>query len=267
MCHKLKPMSVWCYPCGSRLREKLPCEASLALAGETADTPVQRVGMAADIPALCCSTIPSGVKEEPTSCYKVQTGESRNTYAPFPAREAKMPAWGQVDGGGVVVKCLPVMGGTRRRSARESRMNTQRETHGREKVDAGNRNRNRPHRKVNQPRADNEASTGKRNAGKLARSVWKGGKAERPYLSLLLEKWDRACSYCGITGVPLQVEHIQAKANGGTDRLSNLCLACEPCNQSQRDAGSPRVSGGQTRSACPHPGAGEDASQGCRSDQ
>src|SRR5262249_7109094 len=27
----------------------------------------------------------------------------------------------------------------------------------------------------------------------------------------LLEKWGRACSYCGITGVPLQVEHIQAK--------------------------------------------------------
>jgi hypothetical protein len=46
----------------------------------------------------------------------------------------------------------------------------------------------------------------------------------------LLEKWGRACSYCGITGVPLQVEHIQARANGGTDRVSNLCLACEPCN-------------------------------------
>jgi hypothetical protein len=47
----------------------------------------------------------------------------------------------------------------------------------------------------------------------------------------LLEKWERACSYCGIKGVPLEVEHIQAKANGGTDRLSNLCLACAPCNQ------------------------------------
>lgn len=46
----------------------------------------------------------------------------------------------------------------------------------------------------------------------------------------LLEKWDRACTYCGIKGVPLQVEHIQAKANGGTDRVANLCLACEKCN-------------------------------------
>ena len=46
----------------------------------------------------------------------------------------------------------------------------------------------------------------------------------------LLEKWNRTCSYCGATGVPLQVEHMQARANGGTNRISNLCLACEPCN-------------------------------------
>ena len=31
----------------------------------------------------------------------------------------------------------------------------------------------------------------------------------------------------------LQVEHIQAKVNGGTDRVSNLCLACDPCNQAK----------------------------------
>ncbi len=49
----------------------------------------------------------------------------------------------------------------------------------------------------------------------------------------LLEKWDRACSYCGRKDVPLQVEHIQAKANGGTDRVSNLCLACDACNKAK----------------------------------
>jgi len=49
----------------------------------------------------------------------------------------------------------------------------------------------------------------------------------------LLEKWDRACSYCGSKDVPLQVEHIQAKANGGTDRVSNLCLACDACNKAK----------------------------------
>src|SRR5436305_7277470 len=49
----------------------------------------------------------------------------------------------------------------------------------------------------------------------------------------LLEKWTRACSYCGAQHIPLQVEHIQAKANGGTDRLSNLCLACDRCNKAK----------------------------------
>jgi len=49
----------------------------------------------------------------------------------------------------------------------------------------------------------------------------------------LLEKWKRACTYCGVQHVPLQVEHIQAKANGGTDRISNLCLACEACNKAK----------------------------------
>lgn len=47
----------------------------------------------------------------------------------------------------------------------------------------------------------------------------------------LLEKWKRKCAYCSKEGVPLQVEHIQARAKGGTDRISNLCLACEKCNQ------------------------------------
>ena len=49
----------------------------------------------------------------------------------------------------------------------------------------------------------------------------------------LLEKWGRACSYCGRKDVPLQVEHIQAKANGGTYRVSNLCLACDACNKAK----------------------------------
>lgn len=46
----------------------------------------------------------------------------------------------------------------------------------------------------------------------------------------LLNKWERRCTYCGAENVPLQIEHINPKANGGTNRISNLCLACEPCN-------------------------------------
>lgn len=47
----------------------------------------------------------------------------------------------------------------------------------------------------------------------------------------LLEKWNRQCAYCQVQNVPLQIEHIVAKSKGGTNRISNLCLACEKCNQ------------------------------------
>lgn len=46
----------------------------------------------------------------------------------------------------------------------------------------------------------------------------------------LLAKWDRKCAYCSAENIPLQVEHIQSKAKGGSNRISNLCLACEKCN-------------------------------------
>lgn len=49
----------------------------------------------------------------------------------------------------------------------------------------------------------------------------------------LLEKWGRRCAYCGAEGVPLQVEHIVPRARGGSDRESNLTLACGPCNQAK----------------------------------
>jgi 5-methylcytosine-specific restriction endonuclease McrA len=47
----------------------------------------------------------------------------------------------------------------------------------------------------------------------------------------LLEKWGRECAYCADTDTPLQIEHIDPKANGGSNRISNLTLACRPCNQ------------------------------------
>lgn len=46
----------------------------------------------------------------------------------------------------------------------------------------------------------------------------------------LLEKFGRQCCYCGRKDIPLQVEHIVPKSRGGSNRASNLCLACEPCN-------------------------------------
>jgi 5-methylcytosine-specific restriction endonuclease McrA len=46
----------------------------------------------------------------------------------------------------------------------------------------------------------------------------------------LLEKWGRRCAYCGARDVPLQIDHILCRARGGTDRASNLTLACQACN-------------------------------------
>lgn len=47
----------------------------------------------------------------------------------------------------------------------------------------------------------------------------------------LLTKFDRACAYCGMVDVPLQIDHVVPRAKGGTDRVSNLVIACGPCNQ------------------------------------
>ena len=46
----------------------------------------------------------------------------------------------------------------------------------------------------------------------------------------LLEKFARTCAYCDAKDTPLQVEHIQAKARGGSNRVSNLTIACRSCN-------------------------------------
>jgi len=51
----------------------------------------------------------------------------------------------------------------------------------------------------------------------------------------LLDKWGRKCAYCGKTDVPLEVEHIVPKSRGGTDRVSNLTIACRKCNLKKGD--------------------------------
>ncbi|MCM2428673.1 RNA-guided endonuclease IscB [Streptomyces sp. RKAG337] len=51
----------------------------------------------------------------------------------------------------------------------------------------------------------------------------------------LLATSGRACTYCGITGVPLNIDHIHPRSRGGSDRVSNLCVACIPCNQAKNN--------------------------------
>lgn len=49
----------------------------------------------------------------------------------------------------------------------------------------------------------------------------------------LLQKYSRRCVYCGITDTRLEIEHVTPKSLGGSDRVSNLAIACRPCNQAK----------------------------------
>lgn len=49
----------------------------------------------------------------------------------------------------------------------------------------------------------------------------------------LLATWGRACAYCGAAGVPLNIDHIRPRSRGGSNRFSNLTLACVRCNQAK----------------------------------
>ncbi|HWS83509.1 MAG TPA: RNA-guided endonuclease IscB [Ktedonobacteraceae bacterium] len=49
----------------------------------------------------------------------------------------------------------------------------------------------------------------------------------------LLQKWGRKCAYCGKGKVQLQIEQMVPRAKLGTNRISNLCLACDKCNKTK----------------------------------
>ncbi len=49
----------------------------------------------------------------------------------------------------------------------------------------------------------------------------------------LLEKWGRECAYCGTTDTPLEIEHVVPRSSGGSNRITNLTLACHVCNQAK----------------------------------
>ena len=62
----------------------------------------------------------------------------------------------------------------------------------------------------------------------------------------LLLKWGHRCAYCEKMGLPLQVEHIIPKIRGGSNRVTNLTLACEQCNgkkgnQTAEEFGFPHI--------------------------
>lgn len=46
----------------------------------------------------------------------------------------------------------------------------------------------------------------------------------------LLEKYKRKCTYCKKENIPMQIEHIIPTSRGGSNRVTNLTIACEKCN-------------------------------------
>ncbi len=49
----------------------------------------------------------------------------------------------------------------------------------------------------------------------------------------LLVKWAHRCAYCWVSGVPLNIDHLQPRSRSGSDRVSNLAISCVPCNQAK----------------------------------
>ncbi len=51
----------------------------------------------------------------------------------------------------------------------------------------------------------------------------------------LLLKYAYRCAYCDKTDGPFELDHIRPRSRGGSNRISNLCLACHACNQAKGD--------------------------------
>jgi 5-methylcytosine-specific restriction endonuclease McrA len=47
----------------------------------------------------------------------------------------------------------------------------------------------------------------------------------------VLLKWKYACAYCGVSGVPLELDHVVPRSRGGSHRESNRVAACHTCNR------------------------------------
>ena len=51
----------------------------------------------------------------------------------------------------------------------------------------------------------------------------------------LLLKWGYQCAYCQQEATRWEVDHILPRSRGGSNRISNLALACHACNQDKGD--------------------------------
>ena len=68
--------------------------------------------------------------------------------------------------------------------------------------------------------------------GRLSRAVLRGLRGSNAHSATrLLLKWNHQCAYCDARDVPLELDHVHPRSRNGSNRVSNLTLACTPCNQ------------------------------------
>lgn len=58
-------------------------------------------------------------------------------------------------------------------------------------------------------------------------------KTEYEVKEYLLLKYNYQCVYCGAKNVVFEKDHVIARSRGGSNRISNLVLACVKCNQAK----------------------------------
>jgi hypothetical protein len=51
----------------------------------------------------------------------------------------------------------------------------------------------------------------------------------------VLHRDSHQCRYCGVTGVPFEMDHVMAEIHGGPTSYENLATACMPCNRRKGD--------------------------------
>lgn len=62
--------------------------------------------------------------------------------------------------------------------------------------------------------------------------------SEAEWYSLRAEAFERdgyACTYCGDTDGPHEVDHVVPLSRGGASTIENLTVACRSCNASKKD--------------------------------
>lgn len=47
-----------------------------------------------------------------------------------------------------------------------------------------------------------------------------------------------SCTYCGATDLPLSLDHVKPREDGGTHDATNLVTACVSCNSIKQDFGN-----------------------------